>query len=570
MATTTHIDENAMNTGQFVIRRSFLRNAFAGRFADAPAHLIRYADHSGRLGMPVWSAVTCVPATGFGGYGAVGRRTPCLAGRANASRTRPNSAEVQTHSMFGITTLRDWIPDPGPVICWHATPAANAKACEAPVSTVPPSYQQAQHLRRYSDHRARGLDMSRLMIFTWDIPGRCDVRAMNYAINAHIRRHDTYHSWFECDDAERIVRHTMADPADIELVPVEHAGMTPRELREHISSPHPLQWDCFFFGVVQGADRFTFYASIAHLCVDPMIVGVLFSEIHLMYAALVGGDAPVELPEAGRYGDYCERQRAEMSALTPNSPAVRRWIDFAAGNGGTLPHFPLALGDLSVPYAGRLVTETLMDEHETDRFEAACVAAGARFSGGVFGCAAVTQHQLTGAGSFSVVTTTDTRRTPTELMTTGWFTGLVPVSVPDAAGHFDDVARCAQVSFDSGIELATVPFDRVLQLAPPGAGLGRPRPGNFVMSFLDASIAPLSCVANSDLNFRIYDEGRVSHQVSMWVTRLQQETKVTVLFPDNPVAGESIASYVAAMKSAYARVATGRRGSRPFAQSRAS
>ncbi|OBJ06320.1 condensation domain-containing protein [Mycobacterium sp. 1465703.0] len=470
--------------------------------------------------------------------------------------------------MFGITTLRDWLPDPGPVICWHATPAANAKARDAPVSSVPPSYQQAQHLRRYSDHCARGLDMSRLMIFTWGIPGQCDVRAMNYAINAHLRRHDTYHSWFECEDGERIVRHTMADPADIELVPIEHGDMPAAELRDHISTPHPLQWDCFLFGIVQSAERFTFYASIAHLCIDPMIVGVLFSEIHLMYTALVGGDAPIELPEAGRYGDYCERQRAEMRALTADSPAVRGWIDFAADNDGTLPRFPLALGDLSVPYAGRLLTETLMDEQETDRFEAACVAAGARFSGGVFGCAALTQHRLTGAERFSVVTTTDTRKTPTELMTTGWFTGLVPVKVPDGAVLFEDAARCAQISFDAGVELATVPFDRILELASPDAGVDRPRPGNFVMSFLDASIAPLSCVANSDLNFRIYDEGRVSHQVSMWVIRLQQETKVTVLFPDNPVARESVTAYVAAMKSVYVRVANGRR--RAFAQSRAS
>ncbi|KLO41843.1 condensation domain-containing protein [Mycobacterium nebraskense] len=470
--------------------------------------------------------------------------------------------------MFGITTLRGWTPQAGPVTCWHASPAAKAKAAEAPVSPVPPSYQQTQHLRRYSDHAARGLDMSRLMIFTWEIPGRCDIRAMNYAINAHIRRHDTYHSWFEYRDARHIVRHTIADPGDIEFVPIKHGQLTPKELRDHISTPQPLQWDCFFFGVVQSGNHFTFYASIAHLCVDPMIVGVLFTEIHMMYAALVGGAAPVELPEAGRYGDYCVRQREELAALTVDSPEVRAWIEFAADNGGTLPYFPLPLGDLTVPYAGRLVTETLLDERQTERFERACVGADARFSGGVFGCAGLTQRELTGADTFSVVTTTDTRRTPTELMTTGWFTGLVPVTVGVDAGLFDAAARSAQTSFDSGIELATVPFDRVLELAPPEAGLDRPRPGNFVMSFLDASIAPLSSVANSDLNFRIYDEGRVSHQVSLWVIRLQHETKVTVLFPDNPVARESVGRYIQAMKSAYVRVADGRQ-SQAFAHSRA-
>jgi hypothetical protein len=86
--------------------------------------------------------------------------------------------------------------------------------------------------------------------------------------------------------------------------------------------------------------------------------------------------------------------------------------------------------------------------------------------------------------------------------------------------------------------------------------------------FLDASIAPLPAVANSDLNFRIYDEGRVSHQVSMWVTRLQNETRVTVLFPDNPIARESVARYIEATKVTYARVVSGRR-SHVFAHARA-
>jgi hypothetical protein len=468
--------------------------------------------------------------------------------------------------VFAVQTLHDWVPDPGAVVCWHASARATEAARQAPINPVPPSYQQAQHLRRHGEHAARGLDLSRLMIFTWDVAGRCDVRAMNYALNAHLRRHDTYHSRFEYTDAEHIVRHTIADPADIEVVPVKHGQMTAADLRDHISTPDPLRWDCWLFGIVQSDDHFTFYASIAHLCVDPMIMGVLFMEIHMMYAALVGGDAPVELPEAGRYVDYCLRQREETAALTVDSPEVRGWIDFAVKNGGTLPYFPLPLGDLSKNYTGRLITETLMDEQQTERFEALCVAAGARFSGGVFACAALTEHELTGAETFSVVTTTDTRRTPTELVTTGWFTGLVPISVPVGAGLFVDAARTAQLAFDSGIDLATVPFDRVLELAPPEARLGRPRPGNFVMSFLDASIAPLSTVANSDLNFRIYDEGRVSHQVSMWVNRYQRETTVTVLFPDNPIAHESVSEYIAAMKSVYVRTADGKR-SRIFAHS---
>ncbi len=460
--------------------------------------------------------------------------------------------------MFAIATIDDWAPSRGSVICWHASPASCAKAKLAPASTVPPSYQQTQHLLRFADHAARGLDMSRLMIFTWDVPGTCDVRAMTYVLNAHLRRHDTYRSWFDFQDSDHIVRHTIADPADISVAPQRHGELSAEELREHIlTTPDPRHWDGFRFGIVQRADHFTFYASIAHLYIDPMIMGVLFGEIYLMYSALVQGAAPVQLPQAGSYEEYCIQQREFTAALTADSPAVRGWLDFAAKNEGTLPDFPLPLGDLSVPCDGDTMTVTMLDGRQTERFESACVAGGARFSGGVFACAALAKRDLIGSDAFYVVTPTDTRRTPTELVTTGWFTGLVPVSVPIAA-TFGDTARAAQDCYDSDIELAKVPFGRVKELAPPEQGVKPPRPGNFVMSFLDASVAPLSTVASSNLNFQIYNEGRASHQVSMWVTRLQHQTVVTALFPDNPTARQSVAQFIEAMRLVYVRVADGR------------
>ncbi|MDV3124748.1 condensation domain-containing protein [Mycobacterium sp. 21AC1] len=463
--------------------------------------------------------------------------------------------------MFGIATIGEWEPATGAVVCWHAKPASCAKAKQAPVSVVPPSYQQTQHLRRFADHAARGQDMSRLMIFTWEVPGKCDIRAMTYVLNSHLRRHDTYRSWFDFEDPERIVRRTIADPADIAVAPQRHGELSAAELREHIlATPDPRHWDGFRFGVIQREDHFAFYASIAHLYIDPMIMGVLFGEIYLMYGALVQGAAPVQLPQAGSYEEYCVQQREYTAALTAESPEIQAWLDFAANNDGTLPAFPLSLGDLSVPCDGDTLTATLLDAHQTERFESACVAGGARFSGGVFACAALAKRELTGSDSFSVITPTDTRRTPTELVTTGWFTGLVPVSVPVPSTSFSDAARAAQDSFDSDTRLAKVPFDKVIQLAPPDLGVKSPRPGNFVMSFLDASIAPLSTVASSDLNFQIYNEGRASHQVSMWVTRLQNETVVTALFPGNTEARESVGKYIEAMRSVYVRVADGRQG----------
>ena len=59
--------------------------------------------------------------------------------------------------------------------------------------------------------------------FAWDIAGRCDIRAMTYVINSHLRRHDTYRNWFECTEGNHLRRRTMPQAADIELVPTSMA-----------------------------------------------------------------------------------------------------------------------------------------------------------------------------------------------------------------------------------------------------------------------------------------------------------------------------------------------------------
>ena len=243
--------------------------------------------------------------------------------------------------------------------------------------------------------------------------------------------------------------------------------------------------------------------------------------------------------------------------MTVESPQVRTWIEFAENNNGTLPSFPLPLGDPSVPCGGNVLTEQLMDDSQTARFESACIAAGARFSGGVFACAALAEHEMTGAQTYYGLTPIDTRKLPAEFLTVGWFTGLMPITVPGAGTSFGDAARAAQRCFDAGTDLANVPWDRVLELAP---WLRRPGPNFPVINFIDAGVAPLSGVFTSlikRLNFGVWLDGRYSYQFCIFVSRMETETVMTVLFPDNPVARESVARYLQVMKSWYARVADG-------------
>jgi hypothetical protein len=105
------------------------------------------------------------------------------------------------------------------------------------------------------------------MVVGWDIPGVCDVAAMTRVINSHIRRHDTYHSFFEIENGN-IFRRTIADPNDIEFVPAP-LGVMDAELVRTLAltaTPETLEWDCFTFGIIQKADHFTSTICTSTVC----------------------------------------------------------------------------------------------------------------------------------------------------------------------------------------------------------------------------------------------------------------------------------------------------------------
>lgn len=457
-----------------------------------------------------------------------------------------------------IGTIDDWAPSPGVLISWHPTSAAMEKARQAPVSDVPVSFMQGQHIRGVYHQGAAGLDYSRQIIATCEVPGQCDIAAMNQAINAYLRRHDTYRSWFEYDGEGDIVRRTIADPADIEYEPVDNGEMSAEDARKHIVAiPSPMEWGCFSFGIVQSEDHFDFYASIDHVHGDAALIGITMLEAHGMYSSLQLTGQPIELPEAGSFDEFCLKEREYTSGLTVDSPEVRAWIEFAENNNGTLPEFPLPLGNAGEPTIADMTGEMILDAEQTDRFEAACTSAGVRFVGGLFACAAMVEHELTGAATYYGLTPRDTRRTSDNFTTQGWFTGLIPITVPIAATSFAEAAWTAQTSFDSNLNLARVPYYRVLELAP---WLEKPRPNFPVWNFLHGGAAPLNAVlAAADMgysnNIGIYSDGRFSYQLTIYVFRYESGTAMSVLYPDNPIARKSVARYIATMKSVCEQVA---------------
>ncbi len=446
-----------------------------------------------------------------------------------------------------------WHPGRGPVTTWTASPASRQLMAQASVDPLKPSFQQAQHLR--SAHYARTLDrkVPRLILAAWDVDGWCDIAAMTEAINAHVRRHDTYHSAFDVfsddDDTITIVRRTIDDPADIEFVPAAMGFMEQDEIREYVqsSTPGTLEWDCFTFGVIQKADHFTVYANIDHLHTDGSSGVLIYRDIHQAYQALVD-EQIINAPRTAEYREYTAKQRLQVETMDRDSRPIKDWIEFAREADGGWPSFPLPLGDAGATGAGRAITIELLNGEQTEAFDTACRAAGARFSGGVMACAAMADHQFTGAEVFHTFTPSDTR-SGDQMHSAGWYASLFPVTVDVEDGDFAMMARSAQKSFDANKHLSAVPFERAFAVAEAqGEELGQTQSKRPMM----VSLFDFRKLADANANrLGMYIDDLNHGGINMWVTRNADNTIVTVSYPDTVEGRHSVHEYLGALRAAF-------------------
>lgn len=455
--------------------------------------------------------------------------------------------------MATVGPIKSWNPGQGPVTTWTASPQSRQAMQHAPHDPLPASFQQAQHLQAASLGRTLGRDLPRLLVVAWDVPGVCDVATMTDVINTHLRRHDTYHSAFDVR-AGQIIRRTIADSDQIAFRPTQVGFLDADQIRTHAltTTPGTLSWDCFTFGVIQKPDHFTVYASVDHLHIDGTSAATIFYDIHVMYQALTH-NLPSPLPPTVGYRAFTSRQQEQLAAVTLDSPEVRGWIDFA--NDGEWPSFPLPLGDTWSSSRGAFVTVELLDADETEAFDTACRAAGARFSGGVMAAAALAEHHLTGTDTFHGFTPSDTRAAESEAMSIGWYASLFPVTVPVGDGDFSDAARVAQASFDANRALAAVPLQRVLELAAAGdISLPMPSEPPMMVSFMDFRKMPIAPLFECT-GFGTYGDNLSLGGVNVWVTRHATRTTLTVSYPDNDQARHSVHRYIAALSSTFAGAA---------------
>jgi len=455
-------------------------------------------------------------------------------------------------------SFSSWQAEGGTAFTWVPSPATLIHIENAPIKDVMPSFQQEQHLRSFRSSHQNGSEMERLLILTWDMPGHCDLVAMSDAINTHLRRHDTYHSWYSFEVDNRITRRVIPDPCLIEYLVSSH-GMMSRDQVHHqiLATPNPEQWDCFRFGVIQRTDDFSFFASIDHLHSDAFLIPLVFRELYGVYKSLTTGKVIFELPETASYYDFCKRQRQEAKSLSLEDPGVQEWVTFLKNNNGTLPRFPLKLGNTAISQQSCLKVKNLINEKEVHCFEKSCRASKASFFAGIIACMAIVENELLGTDLFHVITPTTTRKTLQESSTSGWYTGLVPLNVQISSLGFSKIARAVHVSFRKRRHLANIPFERVIELTRKLDGINIMDSGAMMVSYLDVNMPPLK----HDL-FGEFERMRgqpflntgVSKNIAFWITLSRNGIALSVSYPDNPDAAKSVEVYSESLRSVCLRV----------------
>lgn len=448
--------------------------------------------------------------------------------------------------MVAIAALSTWDPGYGTVTVWAPTPDSHTAMTAAPLDATPLSFQQDHHLRTMHRANASGRTLPRLVVSSWEVEGRCDIAAMTAALNAHLRRHDTYHSAFDVTDTS-IRRRTVDDPELIEVFPTRLGILNRSELRRLVESatPHTLDWDCFLMGVVQCPGYYTVFISLDHLLTDGMSTPVIYHDITQTYRALVQG-LPDPLPPRGGYLEYSETQRTRSRELGAESELVRGWVDFVRETGSDWPGFPAPLGELG-SNAGSVVDFPLIDGEQADAFAAVCRQSGIRFSGGVLACAALAERRFTGRNAVHLFTPSDTRCREAQSDSAGWFASLFPVSVDVSAAAFATAAVSAQRSFDANKPLSALPVRRAMQIAGHrGWSPPQQRPPMMV-SLLDYRRAG----DDPDGRLTIYLDELSHGDVNVWIMRQHDGLTVTVSSPATAEALAAVNRYVDVLRSEF-------------------
>jgi len=416
----------------------------------------------------------------------------------------------------------------------------------------PASYIHEAHLRRTSGARYGGGRDSWLGT-AFEVPGPLDGEAFRRALQRWIDRHEPLRSHAALGDEESgmVVRRT-TPPGRVSVRPIRHDAAEPDTIRDRLlgllddyTAPH--LWPSYVFATLERSGDeshsgdfapFTVFFGADHSIIDGYSVVLVAHEISALYDEERTGRA-ADLFPVGSYIDFGAAERDESARVDDDHEAVRIWRRTLTEGGGQAPAFPLPIGQRparAVPQ--RRLSERWFDDEQASQFSARCRRSEAGFFAGALACLGQAATELAGTDRFRTVAPAHTRAGPIWAGSLGWFVGLRPIDL-DLTGTtgFDELAARGAAELRRTRAAARVPFVRVGEL------LGTPILPRFVVSYMDVRFVPMAAQW-PELNARALRSRSYTHDVYVWINRTPEGVNVSARFPDNPVAGENVPSFL--------------------------
>lgn len=455
-----------------------------------------------------------------------------------------------------ITDIQRCEVRPGRLVEWTLSPGAVARAGQLPDDARPPAYIQESHIRTARSVRESGLFVPTWIGTAFDIPGPVDLAALERALCAWTRRHETLRSGFRRSGAA-LRRFTLgADDVSLRREVIgdfPEAGELVRHLQNRFDvAADALDWPNFLYTAVARDDCTSVYLAFDHSNVDAYSLHRLPAEIHELYTAGDGHPA-ARGTDVRSYVDFCERERDAADRVEAGHEVVARWREFIRRCDGRLPTFPV---DLGLEPGGPLPTQKLIGEPLVDADAAAAFEAYCRpYGGTLVGLLAATSlivQEIGGQDVYRAVVPFHTRAGSRWADAVGWFIGAAPIEVPATSG-FRAALTAVRAELRANRPLARLPLARVLSLL--GTDFRPTSPDLYsIVSYLDGRDLP---GAARWAELRAYGLVRVSYgdQVCAWVSRVHEGLWFASRHPDTDVAGKNMRLYVERLRELITSVA---------------
>ena len=435
-----------------------------------------------------------------------------------------------------VTSITEYTPRAGAVVEFTAVVTGNPQP-----SPVPPSFNQRFHLGDLDE-------AERVWIAgAFEVQGNLDTRALGWAFEHLIDRHDTLRSSFVrgADGIER----TIYEPGCVEMrQSTRTAFSSASTLRNHLRSTLEQRCDvrrfpsytCFG---IDRQDTSTILCAFDHSNVDAMSIAVVVDEIHTLYDAYrrCPANPETDLPSVGGFVEYC-RVEATQPPVDPTDERMVRWSNFLTECGGTTPRFPLDLGVAEGETAPQATTVTaLLDARHTLDFEQLCARSGAGMFAGVVAAIGQACAGIGGPNRVPFLFPLHTRHQQKWSRALGWFTTNAPMTVA-VQRELTDTITASHTAFRAALPLSTVPIPQVLNNL--GDAFTLSRRDVFMVSYIDYTrIDGHERFDRTDAHH--ISNATVSDDAQFWVSRTTTGLALRSRFPDTAAAHSVMDAFTA-------------------------